>query len=50
VFRRRAKTPKEQTDYVPVPNIENVYGAPELDPRSEFHPPARARTPKGFEA
>jgi MFS family permease len=50
VFRRRAKTPKEQTDYVPVPNIETVYGAPELDPRGEFHPPARARAPKGFEA
>ncbi len=37
VFRRRAKTPKEQSDFVPVPNIQNVYGAPELDPRGEFH-------------
>jgi len=37
VFRRRAKTPKEQSDYVAVPNIQNVYGAPELDPRGEFH-------------
>ena len=50
VFRRRAKTPKEQSDFVPCPNIHNVYGAPELDPRGEFHPPARARTAKGFEA
>jgi MFS family permease len=37
VFRRRAKTPKEQSDYVAVPNIQNVYGAPELDPRGEYH-------------
>jgi hypothetical protein len=36
VFRRRAKTPKEQSDFVPVPNIQSVYGAPELDPRGEF--------------
>jgi MFS family permease len=49
VFRRRAKTPKEQSDYVPVPNISNVYGAPELDPRSEFHHPARSPAAKEFE-
>ncbi|HEY1382815.1 MAG TPA: MFS transporter [Dongiaceae bacterium] len=48
VFRRRAKTPKEQTDYVPVPNIENVYGAPELDPRGEFQHPARSPAAKEF--
>jgi MFS family permease len=49
VFRRRAKTPKEQSDFVPVPNINNVYGAPELDPRSEFHHPARSPAAKEFE-
>jgi MFS family permease len=49
VFRRRAKTPKEQSDYVPVPNINNVYGAPELDPRGEFHHPARSPAAKAFE-
>lgn len=37
VFRRRAKTPKEQSDYVAVPNVQAVYGAPELDPRGEYH-------------
>jgi len=37
VFRRRAKTPKEQSDFVAVPNVQSVYGAPELDPRGEFH-------------
>jgi MFS family permease len=40
VFRRRAKTLKEQGDYVAVPNVQAVYGAPELDPRGEFHHPA----------
>lgn len=49
VFRRRAKTPKEQSDFVPVPNIQNVYGAPELDPRGEFHHPARSPAAKEFE-
>jgi MFS family permease len=49
VFRRRAKTPKEQSDFVPVPNINNVYGAPELDPRGEFHHPARSPAAKEFE-
>jgi MFS family permease len=49
VFRRRAKTPKEQSDFVPVPNINNVYGAPELDPRGEFHHPARSPVAKEFE-
>lgn len=49
VFRRRAKTPKEQSDFVPVPNINNVYGAPELDPRGEFHHPARSPAAKGLE-
>jgi len=48
VFRRRAKTPKEQSDFVPIPNIQNVYGAPELDPRGEFHHPARSPAPKEF--
>jgi len=48
VFRRRAKTPKEQTDYVPVPNIENCYGAPELDPRGEYQHPARSPAAKEF--
>ncbi|WP_119304576.1 MFS transporter [Dongia deserti] len=50
VFRRRAKTPKEQSDYVPVPNIQAVYGAPELDPRGEFQQSARSRIGTGFEA
>jgi MFS family permease len=49
VFRRRAKTPKEQSDFVPVPNIQNVYGAPELDPRGEFHHPGRSPAAKEFE-
>jgi MFS family permease len=49
VFRRRAKTPKEQSDFVPVPNINTVYGAPELDPRGEFHHPARSPAAKTFE-
>lgn len=49
VFRRRAKTPKEQSDFVPVPNINSVYGAPELDPRGEFHHPARSPAAKAFE-
>ncbi len=49
VFRRRAKTPKEQSDYVAVPNIQNVYGAPELDPRSEYHQPGHSPAAKdGF--
>jgi len=49
VFRRRAKTPKEQSDFVPVPNISSVYGAPELDPRGEFHHPARSPAAKELE-
>jgi MFS family permease len=49
VFRRRAKTPKEQSDFVAVPNIQNVYGAPELDPRGEFHHPARSPAAKDFD-
>jgi MFS family permease len=49
VFRRRAKTPKEQSDFVPVPNIQNIYGAPELDPRGEFHHPARSPAAKVIE-
>jgi len=49
VFRRRAKTPKEQSDYVAVPNIQNVYGAPELDPRGELHHPGPSPAAKdGF--
>jgi MFS family permease len=38
VFRmiiRRAKTPKEQLNYVAVPMTQGTYGAPELDPRGE---------------
>lgn len=44
VLRRRAKTPKEQSDYVAVPITQGTYGAPELDPRGEFHhhPPSPA--------
>jgi MFS family permease len=49
VFRRRAKTPKEQSDFVPVPNINNVYGAPELDPRGEFQHPGRSPAAKELE-
>ncbi|HEU4826574.1 MAG TPA: MFS transporter [Dongiaceae bacterium] len=49
VFRRRAKTPKEQSDFVPVPNIQNIYGAPELDPRGEFRHPARSPAAKALE-
>jgi MFS family permease len=48
VFRRRAKTPKEQSDFVPVPNIQNVYGAPELDPRGEFQHHAPSPAAKEF--
>jgi MFS family permease len=46
VFRRRAKTPKEQSDYVAVPNIQAVYGAPELDPRGEYQHPGRSPAAK----
>ena len=44
VLKRRAKTPKEQSDYVAVPMTAGTYGAPELDPRSEYrqHPPSPA--------
>ncbi|HVO02162.1 MAG TPA: MFS transporter [Candidatus Cybelea sp.] len=44
VLMRRAKTPKEQSDYVAVPMTQATYGAPELDPRSEYrqHPPSPA--------
>jgi MFS family permease len=49
VFRRRAKTPKEQSDYVAVPNIQAVYGAPELDPRGEFHHHGPSPAAKDFE-
>jgi MFS family permease len=41
VFRmvtRRAKTPKEQLNYVAVPLTQGTYGAPELDPRGEPTP------------
>jgi MFS family permease len=46
VMVRRAKTPKEQSDYVAVPMTQATYGAPELDPRSEYrqHPPSPATT------
>jgi MFS family permease len=44
VIMRRAKTPQEQSDYVAVPMTQGTYGAPELDPRSEYrqHPPSPA--------
>ena len=35
---RRAKTPKEQLNYVAVPMTQGTYGAPELDPRGEPTP------------
>jgi MFS family permease len=35
---RRAKTPKEQLNYVAVPLTQGTYGAPELDPRGEPTP------------
>jgi MFS family permease len=46
VLRRRAKTPKEQSDYVAVPITQGTYGAPELDPRGEYkpHPPSPSET------
>ena len=46
VMVRRAKTPQEQSDYVAVPMTQATYGAPELDPRSEYrqHPPSPATT------
>jgi MFS family permease len=46
VLLRRAKTPKEQSDYVAVPMTQATYGAPELDPRGEYrhHPPSPATT------
>jgi MFS family permease len=49
VLRRRAKTPQEQSNYVAVPITQATYGAPELDPRGEFHhhPPATAE-PEGL--
>jgi MFS family permease len=37
VVRRKAKTPEEQSNFVPVPPVQGAYGAPELDPRGE-HP------------
>lgn len=37
VARRRAKTPEEQSNFVPAPPVQGAYGAPELDPRGE-HP------------
>ena len=48
VMRRRAKTPQEQSNYVAVPISQATYGAPELDPRGEFHPPATAAAPEGL--
>jgi MFS family permease len=40
MITRRAKTPKEQLNYVAVPMTQGTYGAPELDPRGEptLHP------------
>jgi predicted MFS family arabinose efflux permease len=49
VFRRRAKTPKDQSDFVPCPNIQNVYGAPELDPRGEYQPHGPSPAAKAFQ-
>jgi MFS family permease len=49
VIRRRAKTPQEQSDYVAVPLSQGAYGAPELDPRSEYHPhPPSPATRAGY--
>jgi MFS family permease len=44
VAMRRAKTPEEQSNFVPVPPAQGAYAAPELDPRGEHpdHPPAKA--------
>lgn len=43
VARRKAKTPEEQTNFVPVPPAQGAYAAPELDPRGEHAdtPPAK---------
>ena len=40
MLRRRAKTAREQSNYVAVPLTQGTYGAPELDPRGEpvIHP------------
>jgi MFS family permease len=43
VFRRKAKTPKEQGNFVAVPPVQGAYGAPELDPRGEHLPHVGAR-------
>lgn len=44
VFRRKAKTPQEQNNYVVVPAVQGAYGAPELDPRGEHMPHVGARS------
>jgi hypothetical protein len=38
MLARRAKTAKEQLNYVAVPLTQGTYGAPELDPRAEPSP------------
>jgi MFS family permease len=42
VFRRTAKRPAEQGNYVAAPAMQTAYGAPELDPRAE-HPASGAK-------
>ncbi|WP_374368198.1 MFS transporter [Dongia sp.] len=44
VARRKAKTPQEQSNFVPVPPAQGAYAAPELDPRGE-HPPHATTQP-----
>ena len=38
MITRRAKTAREQQNYVAVPMTQGTYGAPELDPRGEPTP------------
>ena len=35
ILIRRAKSAREQSNYVAVPLTQGTYGAPELDPRAE---------------
>ncbi len=45
VFRRKAKTPAEQGNYVPPPMPSASQGAAELDPRGEYHHHRSAPSP-----
>lgn len=47
VFRRRAKTAAEQSNYVAMPVGPGAVGAPELDPRSEVVPHGPSPSMKG---